>query len=69
MSAVEQTFADPRNPPAREMSLFLVELFVFRDSDGERLFLDQCEFTDLNQLIGDFPWDLGGEVVIQLQDC
>ena len=69
MSAVEQTFADPRNPPAREMSLFLLELFVFRDSDGEGLFLDQGEFTDLDQLIGDFPWDLGGEVVIQLQDC
>lgn len=68
MSAVEQTFADPRNPPAREMTLFLVELFVFWDSDSERLFLDQGEFTDLDQLIGSFPWDLGGQVVIQLQN-
>jgi len=68
MSAVEQSLGDTRNPPAREMSLFLLELFVFRDSDSQGLFLDQCEFTDLDQLKGSFPRDLGDQAVIQLQN-
>jgi len=66
VSTVEQSLGDTRNPPAREIPLILLELFVFRYSDGQRSFLDQCEFTDLDQLKGNFPGDGCGQVVVQL---
>jgi len=67
MPAVEQPLGYTRNPPTREMPLILLELFVFRESDSQGSFLDQCEFTDLDQLKGYFRGDGHRQVVVQLQ--
>ena len=69
MSAVEQSLGDTRNPPTREMPLILLELFVLRDSDSQGSFLDQCEFTNPDQLKGNFPGDGCCQIVVQLQRC
>ncbi len=49
------------------MSLVLMELFVFWDSDCQGTFPDHLEITNLDEFKGLFPCDLGGQSIIQLE--